>query len=356
MPAGPEPGPAPPTPARLHRLAPARVLRRAGRRTNLGLLVLLAGSLATGGLAFAAAGPVTARAAAVAHGVLGLALVALVPWKAVVVRRAPRLTVLSLTLALLVAVCVVAGVVEVLVGPDVLRGGLTPIQVHVGSAVGIVVLLAVHVVRHWRPRLVRRTDAGRRQLLRTAAFGAAAAGTFLALEGVTVASGAAVRRRATGSHRIPAADVPATIWLLDRVPRPADRATEVRVGGVAVTAAELDARGGPVRATLDCTSGWYAEAIWTGVPLAELLPEEALAEARSVVVTSVTGYRRRFPVGVVGALFLCTRVEGVRLSPGTGAPVRLVAPGHRGFWWVKWVASVDLSPLPAAAQPPFPLQ
>ena len=67
--------------------------------------------------------------------------------------RAPRVTALGLALALLVTTCVVAGVVEVLVGPDVLGGGLTPIQVHVGSAVGIVVLLAVHVVRHWRPRL-----------------------------------------------------------------------------------------------------------------------------------------------------------------------------------------------------------
>lgn len=344
------------TPVRPHALAPRRVLRRAGRRTNAGLLLLLLGSLATGGLAFATAGPVTARAAAVAHGVLGLGLLALAPWKVVVVRRAPRVTALGLTLALLVVTCVVAGVVEVLVGPDVRGGGLTPIQVHVGSAVGIVALLATHVVRHWRPRLVRRTDAGRRQLLRTAAFTAAAGGTFVALEGVTVASGAAERRTATGSHRIPAADVPATIWLLDRVPGAADQAQEVTVAGVGVAASDLDARGGPVRARLDCTTGWYADATWTGVALADLLPASALAEARSLVVTSVTGYRRRFDVDAAGALFLCTRVEGVRLSAGYGAPVRLVAPGHRGFWWVKWVASVETSALPASAQSPFPLQ
>lgn len=354
MPAGPEPGTAPP-PAPSRTSAAARLLRRAGRRTNAGLLLLLVGSFATGGLAFATAGPVTARAAAVAHGVVGLGLVVLAPWKVVVARRAPRLTATSLTLAALVVVCIAAGVVEVLRGPD-LSAPLTPIQVHVGAAVGVVVLLVAHVVRHWRPRLVRRTDAGRRQVLRTAAFGAAAAGAYVAVEGVALASGATRERTATGSHRIEAREIPATIWLLDRVPERADQAQQVLVHGVAVTATELDARGGPVPARLDCTTGWYADATWTGVPLADLLAPAAVLEARSVVVTSVTGYRRRFGVAALPELFLCTRVEGERLSAGTGAPVRLVAPGHRGFWWVKWVATVELSPLPAAAQSPCPLQ
>ncbi|SEQ83519.1 molybdopterin-dependent oxidoreductase [Microlunatus flavus] len=354
MPAGPDAGTAPPrAPAR--RARAAALLRRAGRRTNAGLLLLLVGSLATGGLAFATAGPVSARAAAVAHGVVGLGLVVLAPWKVVVARRAPRLTATSLTLAGLVVVCLVAGVVEVLAGPD-LTAPLTPIQVHVGAAVGIVVLLVVHVTRHWRPRLVRRTDAGRRQLLRTATFGAAAAGAYVVVEGVATATGVARERTATGSHPIAASAIPATIWLLDRVPGPSDRAQRVLVDGVGVDAAELDARGTPVRARLDCTTGWYADATWTGVALADLLPAAAVAQARSVVVTSVTGYRRRFNVQALAELHLCTRVEGERLSPGTGAPVRLVAPGHRGFWWVKWVASVELSPLPAAAQSPFPLQ
>ena len=55
-------------------------------------------------------------------------------------------------------------------------------------------------------------------------------------------------------------------------------------------------------------------------------------------------------------LWLATGVEGRRLDAGHGAPVRLVAPGRRGFWWVKWVASVQLSHLPPSAQSPFPLQ
>jgi hypothetical protein len=331
------------------------VLRRAGRRTNLGLLLLLVGSFATGWVAFATAGPVSARVAAVAHGVLGLGLVVLVPWKVVVARRAPRLTLASLGLVAVVLVCLVAGVVEVLAGPTV-SWRLTPIQVHVGAALVIVAFLVEHVSRHWRPRLLRTTDLGRRRLLRTAAFGAAAAATYAVVDLVGRTSSTFTARAATGSHPIPAAEIPATTWLFDRVPV-LDRDTHrVLVEGSPLTVAELDGRGRPVVARLDCTTGWYADATWTGVPLSELLDPSAVAEARSVVVESVTGYRRRFGLDALPRLFLATRVEGDLLGAGTGAPVRLVAPGHRGFWWVKWVASVELSGVPADLQPPFPLQ
>lgn len=332
------------------------MLRRAGRRTNLGLLLLLVGSFVTGWVAFATAGPVSARVAAVAHGVLGLGLVVLTPWKVVVARRAPRLTPASLGLAAVVLVCLVAGVVEVLAGPDVRSAGLTPIQVHVGAAFVIVAFLVEHVSRHWRPRLARVTDLGRRRLLRTAAFGAGAGVTFLAVEAVGRVRGSTAARASTGSHPIAAADIPATTWLLDRVPVLDRAAHRVLVAGRAWSVAELDARGRAVPARLDCTTGWYADAVWTGVPLSELLPADPGQDVRSVLVTSVTGYRRRFDLDALPRLFLATRVRGALLATGTGSPVRLVAPGHRGFWWVKWVAAVELSAVPASAQSLFPLQ
>jgi len=43
------------------------------------------------------------------------------------------------------------------------------------------------------------------------------------------------------------------------------------------------------------------------------------------------------------------------LSLGHGGPLRLVAPGRRGFWWVKWVTEVVVDDRPAWWQPPFPL-
>ena len=64
--------------------------RRAGRRTNLALLVLLMLALASGVAAFAVGNPGPATIIVVTYGVAGLAVVALAPRKSVVVRRGWR--------------------------------------------------------------------------------------------------------------------------------------------------------------------------------------------------------------------------------------------------------------------------
>jgi DMSO/TMAO reductase YedYZ molybdopterin-dependent catalytic subunit len=130
----------------------------------------------------------------------------------------------------------------------------------------------------------------------------------------------------------------------------------VDVAGMIVTPAELSSRSQTVRARLDCTGGWFTDAEWTAMPLSELIPPDRLKSARSLVVTSVTGYNRRFGAQEAADLWLATGCEGRPLTAGTGAPVRLVAPNRRGYWWVKWVSSVELSDQPAFAQSPFPLQ
>ena len=332
-----------------------RSLRRAGRRTNLAILLLLAGAMLSGAMLFAAGTPVPATVARVGHGLTGVGLVVLVPWKTVVVLRAPRVRPASLALLVLVLACLVSGFVEVFAGYGRLAG-ISPIQVHVGAALIGVVFLVVHAGRHWPVRL-RRSDLSRRRLLTTGAFVATAAAAYAGSEVLGRWTGsAAATRLPTGSHRIPPAQIPATTWMLDRVPtldRVADRVS-LPHRGVPVT--ELEQLGRPVVARLDCTSGWYADATWTGVPLSALIEPAALARAASIEVRSVTGYSRRFPTAEAGVLWLATGLEGQRLGAGHGAPVRRVAPGRRGFWWVKWVASVELSALPPAAQSPFPLQ
>jgi DMSO/TMAO reductase YedYZ molybdopterin-dependent catalytic subunit len=115
--------------------------------------------------------------------------------------------------------------------------------------------------------------------------------------------------------------------------------------------------GHEITATLDCTGGWYAEQRWRGVPLDRLVTELAPSTTwRSIDVISATGYRRRLPRHDARGVLLATHIGGEPLSLGHGAPVRLVVPGRRGFWWVKWVQRVELVDQPWWWQPPYPLQ
>jgi Oxidoreductase molybdopterin binding domain len=335
--------------------------RRAGRRTNLGLLALVVAAAGTGVLAYGIGTPGASRVVAAAHGAAGLGLLLLVPWKAVVVRRAwPRAgqtRAPAVGLAVLVAVTLGSGVLHTagVAHPAVL-------QVHVGAAICAVPLLAVHAWgRRQRPR---RTDLSRRALLQAGVLAAGAAALWTAGEGALRITGApGADRRATGSHERgtdePAA-MPVTQWFTDTVPDGAAGALTLVSGArrVRLTVAELD-RGDRVRAALDCTGGWYAVQDWTGIRLDRLLAEALgsdLPAGGSVDVVSRTGYRRRLPLRDAGLLLLATSAGGRPLSGGHGAPVRLVAPGRRGYWWVKWVERVEVVDAPWWLQPPFPLQ
>jgi DMSO/TMAO reductase YedYZ molybdopterin-dependent catalytic subunit len=55
-------------------------------------------------------------------------------------------------------------------------------------------------------------------------------------------------------------------------------------------------------------------------------------------------------------VILATRLGGQELDAGHGFSARLVAPDRRGFWWVKWVSSIQLDGAPAWWQLPFPVQ
>jgi hypothetical protein len=330
--------------------------RRAGRRTNVALLLLIVGAFLSGWLTFAFGTAVPSTLTTVSHGLLGLGVVALVPWKTVVIRRAAPIWFASLLLVALIVVCLVAGFIQVFAGHGTVLG-MTPLQVHVGAAVVAVLLLAWHVLRHHPRRpLPGRADLSRRNLLRTGAFAVAVGASYAALEGIGfVAKLPSSRRGFTGSHRVDPLARPATSWLFDRVP-PFDATRAVQVAGARFPPEELSARSRAVSARLDCTGGWFADAEWTAVPLNELIAPVRLTTAASLVVTSVTGYSRRFPADDSPSLWLATFCEGRPLTSAGGGPVRLVAPHRRGFWWVKWVSSVELSDQPAFAQSPFPLQ
>ena len=66
---------------------------------------------------------------------------------------------------------------------------------------------------------------------------------------------------------------------------------------------------------------------------------------------SHTGYRWSFTAEHARRCLLATRVGGEPLSHGHGAPARLVAPGRRGFQWVKWVTRIEVHDGPDPGAP-----
>jgi hypothetical protein len=334
--------------------------RRAGRRTNLTLLGLLLLAFLTGVLAYGVGTPPTTTVIVAIHGAAGLGLLLLVPWKAVIVRRSwPRATstrALATGLGALVALTVLTGVLHVIgVAP------LSMLLIHVGVAVCAAPLLLFHA---WgRRQHPRRTDLSRRTLLKAGALTAGAASLWLAGEGALRLTGApGADRRGTGSLERGTDDptaMPVTQWFTDTVPNGALDAVTVMVAGqkARIPIGDLD-RGDRVRAVLDCTGGWYAAQDWAGVRLDRLLTKVTggdLPDDGSVDVVSRTGYRRRLPLRDASSLLLATSAAGQALSDGHGAPVRLIAPGRRGFWWVKWVERIEVVDAPWWRQPPFPL-
>jgi DMSO/TMAO reductase YedYZ molybdopterin-dependent catalytic subunit len=337
----------------------------AGRRTNLALLVLLLLALGTGGLAFAI-GTRWVLWAVVAHGVVAFGIVLLAPWKSVIARRGLRRhagspsSSISIVLAALVALALAAGIGH---ATGLLRsvGSLTAMQVHVTAALGAVPLGIWHVLaRRVRPR---RTDLSRRTMLRSGALAAGSLAVYGSLAGlVAMVALPGKGRRFTGSYRRGALhpeEMPVTQWLNDRVPDVDGTAWTLSVTSNGIVSdryslKDLDDMREPIRATIDCTGGWFAEQLWEGVLLDRLAAADPI-EVRSISVRSVTGYSRRYSYDDRDRLWLATRVGGSRLSPGHGFPVRIVAPGRRGFWWVKWVSDIAISATPWWWQSPFPL-
>ena len=340
---------------------------RAGRRTNVALRWLLIAAFLTGWVAFATARGVPAVLGAGVHGLFAISLLVLAPWKYVIVRRVERIRPMGWLLLTLIVICLGSGFLQLFAGYVVVFG-LSPIQLHVGSTLVGVLVLIWHVLHHRKQRL-REIDLSRRRVLQTG-VGLVGAGAGVALlTGVAQLTGGSGRRPvATGSRSVdpgraggarPAA-IPATIWLADRVPNIDTERHRIALPGRSLSIAELTSLARPVAARLDCTSGWYADATWTGQSLAELLGLSAPSEGsdpigQSLVVRSVTGYTRTFPLVEAQRLWLAVNCQGEPLSAGNGGPVRLVAPGRRGFWWVKWVGSVEISDRPSWVQLPFPV-
>jgi len=94
--------------------------------------------------------------------------------------------------------------------------------------------------------------------------------------------------------------------------------------------------------------GFFADnAEWTGVPVTALLEKAGIEpEASEVVFQDIAGaYRKELPLeDILGndSIFLAHTVNGQTLPLEHGYPLRLVAKGIFGGYWVKWVEMIEV--------------
>jgi putative solute:sodium symporter small subunit len=322
------------------------------RGTDWGLALLVALGLASGLATWFAGSPGGAWVFS-AHALAGFALVLVLVFKlrrvlpgvAGRARRDVRTVRGVLALGLVVSV-LVSGLVWANAG-RVGVGGFTVLFWHgaLGAALAVVVLAHARV----RAKRLRGRDVvDRRQFLATAAVGAGAVLAWQVQRPAQRALGLpGAGRRFTGSYEtgsFTGNDFPTTSWVADR-PVPASHPVAV-TGRVRhpleLTVTDL-AHADTLTATLDCTGGFYSTQHWHGTLLGGLLDEAGVEpDAHHVRVVSRTGYRWSFSLADARALLLATHVGDEPISHGHGAPFRLVAPGRRGFQWVKWVHRIEV--------------
>lgn len=300
-----------------------------------------------------------------AHGILGLAIVLLLVWK--VARVWPRLksarqwqgsaagTLLSVV-ALAVAILAIGSGAwwSSFLSPLGYPNGL---NWHVIFGILLTVLVAGHVAVRFKP--LRWDDFRRRRTaLRALALAAFGGTLWLGQQGANRALDLpGAQRRFTGSRSVGSRSVgsgqgpafPVTMWMFDNPPPVAPERFLLRVHGAVenpLTLALDDVAALPQRsleALLDCTGGWYTTQVWHGVSVGDLLAAaRPTADATMVSFVSTTGYRWSLPLAEAQAALLAQRVGDNLLDHGRGWPLRLVAPGRRGFQWVKWVTEIRL--------------
>lgn len=264
-------------------------------------------------------------------------------------RRWDRRTVFALLALLLVALTLGAGIWWVL-GGVLFFAGFNLLNWHIALGFVLTATIALHMFARAK-RLRKRDMVGRRRALHFGALllgGAALWPIQQLVEQITSLPGA--EQRFTGSRESNsfAGNVfPTSSWVADQ-PRPLDTQTwQLSVSGAVAAPRdfsydELVAADDELEATLDCTGGFYSTQRWRGISIGKLLDQVALHEdVYNISFVSVTSYRWSLPLEEARSALLATHVGDEPLSYEHGFPLRLVAPGRRGFEWVKWITRVE---------------
>jgi DMSO/TMAO reductase YedYZ molybdopterin-dependent catalytic subunit len=134
----------------------------------------------------------------------------------------------------------------------------------------------------------------------------------------------------------------------------ADPGFRLRVTGAVGRRLELDLAGLRARATheadlpIACVEGWSVGARWRGIPVRALLAEAGAGDFTQVVVRSVqtrgpfSGSRLGRAHAMDPDTLLALELNGERLSPDHGYPVRLIAPNNPGVAQTKWVGELEV--------------
>ncbi len=289
------------------------------------------------------------------HGIVGVSLVVFLALK--LRRVAPRLRPRFWNVRTIASVLALAAAVAAL-GTGIFwsfGGNFRVLQwnamnIHILFALLIAPPLLAHLIHRFR--LPSRAEvSNRRTVLQYVLLIGGATIAWRLQRGVVSALELAGNRRFTSSRErgeAPGNTFPVTMWVADD-PDPIDTENwSLRVTGAVENPSALDYEGlldteDELRATLDCTGGWYTTQDWRGVSVDRLLNVvDPDSDADWVSFQSVTGYRFSLPIEEARGAMLATHVGDERLTHGHGAPTRLVAPNRRGFQWVKWVESVEI--------------
>jgi DMSO/TMAO reductase YedYZ molybdopterin-dependent catalytic subunit len=273
-------------------------------------------------------------------------------------QRWDRRTLYGLLALLLVTLALVSGIWWV-AGGDLYFVGFNLLNWHIILGFMVTAAIVIHMVARAK-RLRKRDIAGRRQVLHLGALllsSIAIWPTQQLAERVLNLPGA--RRRFTGSYESSSYAgnaFPTSSWVAD-APRPIDAQTwRLSFGGAITTSRdfsydELVAAQDQEEATLDCTGGFFSTQRWRGIRVGHLLDRAALhTDARYVSFISVTSYRWSLPLEEARTALLATHLDEEPLSHEHGFPLRLVAPGRRGFEWVKWITRIEVLTAPDPGQ------